>query len=306
MDCKPKRWLRLGRLRLCNLLKCSSTQKKDTDVLIDSDCSAADVKNNGWRQGSILSSQLVLELQEADILPSFSCNGTFVVVSHDCDITNHSFENEPNAEVIFGEKIESSDRKDGNKRWGKNSRMLQIDRDDEKLEFSANKRYVFPRMYLAKHKPAAAFETERSQELVCWIALRYNRRAFADEFNDRIKPGARKLRGKLKSKGDVISGMYLVVSDEELDSSEEYEVIFWASMREQDFENPDKRKKAMKLLGTIESEIDGCEGISIEEAELKSESEISISDIRLMKRWDIYNDLTLRDEGQDAIPPTPS
>ena len=60
---------------------------------------------------------------------------------------------------------------------------------------------------------------------------------------------------------------------------------------------------ATKLLNTIESELDGCEGIAIELAELRSEATIALSDIRIMKRWDYYNDLTLRDDDQDAILP---
>ncbi len=89
------------------------------------------VKRNGWRQGSILDLGLVDELTDRGLLPKQDTRGIWFMLSHDCDITNHSFDNEPNAEVIYGESIDNPNRKDGNKKWGKNSRLLQIEQGKE-------------------------------------------------------------------------------------------------------------------------------------------------------------------------------
>lgn len=262
----------------------------------------ANVKENGWRQGSILDVNLVRELVDLELLPRFKADGIWVVISHDCDVTNRSLENEPSAEVLFGEMIDDT-RKDGNRRWGKNSRLLQISDLNADYEFNAHHKSSFPRWYLTRHRPLQRpLLVETVKRLVAWFALRYNRRGFADEFNNRTRSAVKKLRRSLRKQGDLISGIYLFTSDNELPKDLDYEVVIWVAMTVEDYQDSDKRTVASKLLGTIESELDGCEGVSIESAELRSESQVAISDIRVMKRWD-YDDLTLRDDGQDAVPP---
>ncbi len=201
----------------------------------------------------------------------------------------------------------SLQEKDGNKEWGKNSRVLQIAAPDglyvetSFLEFNANTRVAVPRRFLAEFHPAAArLPAETVERFRSWFAKRYVRRGFADTFNERTRKAVSKLRKKFKKTGHLVSGVYLLVADDELEG--DYEVIVWVAMRTADYDNSSKRKDANVLMGTIEAELDGCDGVTIVNSELRSETEISLDDLRRMKRWD-FDDLTLRDEPQDTIPP---
>ena len=203
MDRKSRLWLRLAHCWKC-LRSCFGPIAADTDPALTPDGTAYQVKRNGWRQGSILDLGLVDELTDRGLLPKQDTRGIWFMLSHDCDITNHSFDNEPNAEVIYGESIDNPNRKDGNKKWGKNSRLLQIEQGKETFEFNANGRVLFPRVYLAKHQPSGrTFDSDSMWQIVCWVALRYNRRAFADEFNLRVDAAGKRLRKKLKKDGAV-------------------------------------------------------------------------------------------------------
>lgn len=273
---------------------------------MDDGLDAGQIKRNGWRQGSILGEGLVAQLASVEELPSYSEDGHWVVLSHDCDVTNRSLVAEPRVEVIFGRKI-SSDDKDGNRQWGKNSRLLQIsnppDVDSlEHLQFDVRQRFSFSRSEICNHKPSAqTLDAEIVSRLVAWITKRYVRAGFPDEFNERTRGAIKKIRKLSKKDGEYLTGLYLFVNDVELISDEDYELILIGSMRPQCFDDPVQRKLGTELLGGIESVLDDCEGISVSSAELRSESKISLTEIRYMKRWD-FDDLTLRGEPQDAIP----
>jgi len=296
---------------------------------------AEQIKANNWRQGSILPGRLVQVLDKtgalnmdaenasqaslfSQIVPPIlskcfsisnsasASSGVWVVITHDCDVTNHSLDLEPFVEIVFGELI-SQQEKDGNKEWGKNSRVLQIAspvglyEETSFLEFNANTRVAVPRRFLAEFQPAdSRLPAETVERFRSWFAKRYVRRGFADTFNERTRKAVSKLRKKFKKTGHLVSGVYLLVADDELEG--DYEVIVWVAMRTADYDNSSKRKDANVLMGTIEAELDGCDGVTVLDSELRSEAEISLDDLRLMKRWD-FDDLTLRDEPQDTIPP---
>lgn len=261
--------------------------------------SAKLVKQNGWLQGRILGKELVAELNESDLLPRTMKDGCWVVLSHDCDVTNSSFEKEPSVEVIFGEYL---DRKDGNKLWGKNSRLLQMVEGERIYEFNVHLRNTFPRSFLVDHEPDSRKLSNAARlQLAGWLGRRYSRRGFADEFNNRSRSAVNALRNQLKPDGALISGIYLLVSDDELPEGTDYEIIVWVAMNASDYESEEKRTVGAKLLGMVEAQLNECQGIVVESSEVRSESEISIADIRKLKRWD-FDDLTLRDEGPDALP----
>ena len=274
--------------------------------MADQDVEAAGIKVNGCRQGSILGAVLVEKLVSEGHLSHRTNEDVWVVVSHDCDVTNASFTAEPTVEVICGEIIEPV-RKQGDRYWGKNPRLLQIDEsvgDDEPnvhLEFNVQYRAVLDRKCLIGESPSTkTLARETIQRLVAWIAKRYTRRGFADEFNERTRPAVTKLRKCFKKQGHLLSGIYLLVVDDELNADEDYQVVLWAAMRMEDYESTEKQHEAVTLLGAIEAEMNGSDGVVVLQSELRSEAEISLADIRLMKRWD-FDDLTLRDDDQEAI-----
>jgi hypothetical protein len=300
---KSKLWLRLEHCWTC-LKKCFGPIEADSNAAHPPHSEASNVKQNGWRQGSVIDDASATELTKGGSLPNQDAAGIWLVVSHDCDVTNHSFANEPNVEVIFGEVFEDRGRLDGNKKWGKNARMLQIELEGKTYEINASNRSVFPRVLLAKHTPRKPdLNREQVQQIVSWIARKYTRSAFPDEFNERIRPAASKLRKAFKKKGELLSALFLQVSDEELDESHCYELVIFGARRVEDYDDQEKRTEAQELLDRIEAELERCDGISVEFSDLRSEGDIGLADIRMMKRWESDIDLTLRDEGDHAIPP---
>ncbi|MEZ6115545.1 MAG: hypothetical protein R3C28_03075 [Pirellulaceae bacterium] len=187
---------------------------------------------------------------------------------------------------------------------GKNARKLQIEFDDKTYEFDAATRMMLPRVLLAQHTPRQyQLDRETVQHIISWVARKYIRSAFPDEFNERIRPAANKLRKVFKKQGGLLSAIFLTVSDEEFGRDQDYELVIFGAMRVLDHNDSKKRREAQKLVDKIEAELEQCDGIEVESSELRSEAEISLADIRVMKRWENDIDLTLREEGEDAVPP---
>ena len=276
---------------------------------MDQSLDAGELKRCGWLQGSIINPELVEYLITIGELPTVSEIGYWVVLSHDCDVTNLSFDAEPRVEVIFGKLIDPHE-KDGNQEWGKNARLLQLSdppdsQPQEHLQFNVHQRHWFSRSNLCKHKPASRIlNPEIISRLSAWIAKRYVRSGFPDEFVERTRVAVSKIRKKSKKDGQYITGLYLLLKDVELTPSEEYEIIIIASMRPQHYENVEIQKIGNRLLGEIEAFISDCKGIDVKTIELRSESKISLTELRFMKRWD-FDDLTLRGDSQNAVPSTP-
>ncbi len=266
------------------------------------------IKARGWRQGSIFPSSLVSHLREHKILDEQN-PGTelFIVVSHDCDVTNSSLEAEPYVDVIRA-RIISEEKVDGNLLFGKNPRKYQFTgRLGEELncELSIHEILRLPRGCLRDFDPDGdrQLDAEIRRGICDWIAKRYTRVAFPDAFNERVRPIVSQLRREFKKRGDLLSAIYLVAIDDELDAGNPYEIIVWATMVDEKYEIEEHRTAAQGLVDKIEEAFDSCDGIEVAEAELQSEADVSLSDLRKLKRWD-FDDLTLRGEGHSALPPS--
>jgi hypothetical protein len=108
------------------------------------------------------------------------------------------------------------------------------------------------------------------------------RAAFPDAFNDRAKTSLDKLtdRGSSVAKSeDLISGVYFLMTDQELPDNQAYEVTMYATVPVTMFDNPENRAAAQKVFDTIETALDSCEGIEIVESELVSEQDFTLDQI---------------------------
>jgi len=111
-----------------------------------------------------------------------------------------------------------------------------------------------------------------------------------------------RLRDQFKKKGDVLTAIYILVVDEELHDETPYEIVIWASMRAEDYENPNAQAEAQSLLDKVEAVLQELDGVDVKESELKSEAQISLDDLRGLKRWD-FDDLTIRGQPTSKLPP---
>lgn len=195
------------------------------------------------------------------------------------------------------------DRPDGRNTRGKNSRVLHLplhrtDGSEVWFELAAHSRVAVNRRILCDASPYAdlTLPNEVKPVLASWLAKRYDRAAFPDAFNRRL-PKHRPLTRALTRGGAFISELYLWGADEELAEAEPYKILLRAVMTVEDYEDPDRRTKADHCLQELEGLLGGCPGIEVLEATLVSEGNITLDDLRVLKRWDF--DWLSVPEGQD-------
>lgn len=178
-------------------------------------------RNTPWRQGHLLT---------ADCVATFDLNGSdaresvaVVVISHDCDLAQPS-ETEPMVEVIVGRFIDG--QPNGNYTHNKNLRRLHIEcsggTSTRLVEIEATCRHSIPKDVvdgqagLTDHEPCAAHRmTARERNVLQhWLAARYRRAAFPDEFDRRLKDEtgvAERLARAFKDSGKHVSAVFFDV-----------------------------------------------------------------------------------------------
>lgn len=299
------------------------------------------VAENGWRQGSVLPPSLVTALIEDHQIPATivpraeskkgwlgrlvtalkqaktrSHNAAlleptsdwWMVISQDCDLVQTDWVKEPYVELI---RIRHAKDDEHPPKWLTSPRDLQFsDPPDEKTHrfaCSIHDRVQIDRKYLSDFRPDAnrAIDRENVRRICLWVARRYVRAAFPDAFNERVESAVDSLTKKsseLYKQSDLLSGIYLLVTEAELGPDEDYKVVVWGTMRVQDFEKPDRREVAQRILDLLESSLGSCDGIEIDECELVSEQDLTIDHLRLWKRWD-FDVLSLRPKRKnDPLP----
>lgn len=167
-----------------------------------------------WRQGHLVSDDAVEALGLRH--PNVPDRTLVIVATHDCDLTQKPAA-EPMVELVVGHII---DKLDGNSTHAKVPRRLHIAFSGDVpclAEFEATAKVSVPKERLAGFKPRG--ETYLSPEnagiFQVWLASRYRRSAFPDEFERRLKDEklAEKIAKVLKPHGELISGIFLDVDD---------------------------------------------------------------------------------------------
>jgi len=211
----------------------------------------ARIAEQGWRQGSIVRGEDLGRLQPllAQGLESFSNERVAVVVSQSCDLTHPVLDDEPHAELLVGRLAgvcaDASLR--GNLTYGKNPRALCLPLQRRAvepvwMECRAHARVLLAREHLAELVPDDEhfMLREDAQILARWLAQRYQRVAFPDEFNAMLAD-AEKKRKKLHLRlAADISGLFVELSpDRDLLREEQYRVNVLALV-------PDHRASALE------------------------------------------------------------
>src|SRR6266540_14991 len=247
---------------------------------------AGDLKTRGWRQGSVLPPDLASLL-----MPAASREDLVVVASHDCDLLNPRFDVEPEVELIHARAIPAG-RRDGRLQNGRNPRKLQFlirtPNGDQQFEMAILSRKSFDRRALLESEPDSERQLGREniRTLRLWLGKRYFRVAFPDAFNERTRAANDRIRKQLEAAEDVIDALYLLVEDDELPPGEPYHVDLRASMRVHAYSDPPSRLRAQKAIDAIAVALRDLPGIQLDDAGIYSEDEITLDDIRLLKRWD--------------------
>lgn len=172
-------------------------------------------RDTPWRQGHLLG-QDALDALEIRYAPSPE-QTLAIVASHDCDLTQTP-EKEPVIELVVGRIAPDHD---GSATHAKNARKLQIELDGaEKLwaDFEATAKTTVDKQKLNAYQPRTdlLLSPENRTTFQVWLASRYRRSAFPDEFERRLIKQtklAEKIAKILKPHRDLISGIFFDVDE---------------------------------------------------------------------------------------------
>jgi hypothetical protein len=173
-------------------------------------------RDTPWRQGHLLGNNAIESL---GLQQSSTPDKTLVVVaSHDCDLAQAP-EGEPLVEVVVGRLVTE---KDGNCTHAKNARKLHIEFTGAAVlwgEFEATAKRSVEKHALNQFVPRldAHLSPENHTIFQMWLASRYRRSAFSDEFERRLTSKEFKLHERIakavKPHGELIAGVFFDVDE---------------------------------------------------------------------------------------------
>ncbi len=173
-------------------------------------------RTTSWRQGHLLTAEAATALKLAPA--ELQQQPLVIVASHDCDLAQLP-QNEPDVEIIVGQIIEIID---GNYSHAKTARTLHIQFDGKNgliAEFVATNKGKISKQLLAEFSPDIQYSLspEAKTTFQRWLAARYRRSAFPDEFERRLRQNklAEKIAKAVKPSGDSITAVLFDVDDGE-------------------------------------------------------------------------------------------
>jgi hypothetical protein len=165
-----------------------------------------------WRQGHVLPETALKKLGLQH--PEFPEDTCVVVIGHDCDLANCDLIAEPRVEVIVGRVVSPGV---GTYMWSKSPRTLHLpfQRDGREVFASlvATDKQFIQKSELAAEQPSPEWRLTPSNLSVLrsWLAVRYNRAAFPDNFVARMrkKPDIETRMAKILDDHAEITAVYL-------------------------------------------------------------------------------------------------
>ncbi len=247
------------------------------------------IGRNGWRQGSVLRQADHAKLDE-NIRSSLRLDASIVVVSHDCDVTNGSYEKEPTVELFV---VYPRTEKKGGRTFGKSPReidfQIRVDGCDTSFIGHASDRYHIDRRILETitPDPQSHLPSESVSLLRSWLAQRYNRSAFPDVFLNRLEQVKDNIESILNREGAEISAILIGIKPDDVDvrEDESYEVNLYAVMPVNLYKQASLRTKAQLVIDQLGKLFRKCGGIQLVDAEVRSENEVTLDDMRYLKRF---------------------
>jgi len=171
-------------------------------------------RNTPWRQGHLLTNEAVTATGLNH--PEYPVDIVVIVASHDCDLAQLP-DKEPQVEVVVGRRIQTLD---GNYTHAKSSRTLHIEFEGDKTffaEFIITEKRSIPKKALLDFAPATNLRLSPPDLAIFqqWLASRYRRSAFPDEFERRMnKSGlSDKIAKAVKPSGTMITAIFFDVDE---------------------------------------------------------------------------------------------
>ncbi len=230
-----------------------------------------------------------------------------IVVSQDCDVAHKNYVVEPRVEIIRGTIIAEAN---GSLLHGKSLRRLHLNlvaaNEATAVELSALERREIDRRILEAAGPDSSTPLSRDQcRLVgSWLARRYRRDSFPNEFVRRLDESSERLERLYKKWGAHFTGVYLLVTprDDELSANESYVIpSVWVTMRVEEFGKELVRHPLEDdFVPGFKKVFDGIEGVKLKHVMVVSEDAFTLHDVRNTRRLDLDS---LSNRGVGEPPP---
>jgi len=254
-------------------------------------------RDTPWRQGNLLGSDAIEALKLR--YPESQEETLVVVATHDCDLAQPP-DAEPRIDVVVGKLAD----KNGNYAHAKSARRLHVEFTGAAsfwAEFDAIAKTSIAKTDLLPFLPRtdAHLTPENHATFQMWLASRYRRSAFPDEFERRLTQETKlgeKIAKAIKPHGDLIAGVFFDVDEGEdftrNGAADTYTLdITILHTAEPDFVAADKAATAAaKAIETAFKEklfapTKTWEHIELRSCEAVSESVMSYLEFKLLKRW---------------------
>ena len=255
-------------------------------------------KIKSWRQGILISEkstiQTLLDNSCGYMLDVSQVPEILMIISQSCDILHDKVEDEPYIEFLAGYIFKKEDRNLFN---GKNPRRLQVIHDKKILSFAIHDILRVPKDVFERVDPKPAsiiMERDKINLIANWVAKRYVRAAFPDEFNRRIKEAKKAEKASKNPLMGNVSLIFIDVSDEELDIDHDYFVKMMVGVA---------HKTDPKIFPEIEDllfDAFNVQGITIE-IEVHDDYDITYKTINTYRRYD-WDYRSLPDDSDVASP----
>ena len=254
-------------------------------------------RDTKWRQGHLLDIDAMISLGLCSRYDA--SKKAAIVATHDCDLAQLP-ESEPYIELIIGDTITEID---GNSSHAKSARKLHLQFDGEEptlCQFEATKKISIAKNTLSDFLPKTKtfLDSQNRSIFQIWLASRYRRSAFPDEFERRLNESklTKKISTTLAKCGAHVSGIFFDVDDgvEHIRNGEDdtYTLdIYILHPSDQDFE------VAMKIANEAGAAIKIAfneklfkphkkwKHIELRACDVLSDSTLTYAQFRLLKRW---------------------
>lgn len=170
-----------------------------------------------WRQGAVLPAALLPSVRMMPFASENNVEGSrAIVISQDCDVVHGDFSLEPAAEVIFARPLPNGvERRHQQLRDPRRLHLvLNGPNGPEAVSVSPWERGAIERSMLLEYAPDESVGIAESDlnHLVNFVARRYDRDAFPEEFARRFCLGFQKLQSLFRTNSTAILQIYLDVS----------------------------------------------------------------------------------------------
>lgn len=246
--------------------------------------------------------------------------GVTIVISHDCDITQDP-EFEPFVEIISGEFV---DKVNGNYSHGKSPRKLHlevsVDGAGKIVELNAAKKSLIPKTGVIglenfDPEPLNSISIASRTTLQHWLASRYRRTAFPDEFEKRLT-NAKDFREKFskiinKSTNSILVIFFDVDEGVQVERQGENDLyllsilVIYRTTGDPDIAEADAKQACARIRALFLSCFsDGkatWKWVKLTDCETFSEEALTYSQSRILLKWNVDYISLKADPQQDVL-----